>query len=267
MLGTLAQAAREGRSINEGDVRHAARAIQRDAARDLAVLFAESIVTTVRGARVRPRTAGQARYVEAMAERELVFCIGPAGTGKTYLALAMGVAALRDKRVGRLVLTKPVVEAGEHLGYLPGALIEKVDPYMRPLYDALDEMLGAERTQRCIERRAIEIAPLAYMRGRTLNDAFILLDEAQNTTPQQMKMFLTRMGFGSQMVVNGDVTQVDLPDPGASGLLVARRVLEKVKGIRFLELSADDVVRHRLVQDIVQAYDRVTRQASRKPST
>lgn len=256
LLESLAEAARKGQTIAEADIRHAARAIKRDAARDLAVLFSQSILTTKRGARVRPRTAGQARYVEAITRSQLVFCIGPAGTGKSYLALAMAVAALRDKRAGRLVLTKPVVEAGERLGYLPGALMEKVDPYMRPLYDALDEMMGPQQTQRAIERRSIEIAPLAYMRGRTLNDAFIILDEAQNTTRQQMKMFLTRMGFGSQMVVTGDVTQIDLPDPGASSMLAAMDILRDLRGVEIVELSAEDVVRHKLVQDIVEAYGR-----------
>ena len=262
LLESLAEAARQGQAISEADLRHAGRAIKRDAGRDLGVLFSESILTSKRGARIRPRTAGQARYVQALARSELVFCIGPAGTGKSYLALAMGVAALRDKRVGRLVLTKPVVEAGERLGYLPGALLEKVDPYMRPLYDALDEMLGAERTQRYIERRAIEVAPLAYMRGRTLNDAFILLDEAQNTTRQQMKMFLTRLGFGSQMVVTGDITQVDLPDPRASGMTAAMKILAGLRGVESVELAADDVVRHKLVQEIVEAYDRAASQGS-----
>ncbi len=262
LLKALAAAAREGHPVSEADVRHAARAIRRDAARDLAVLFSESIVTTKAGKRLRPRTAGQARYVAAMAEHSLVFCIGPAGTGKTYLGMAMAVAALQAKRVGRIVLTKPVVEAGESLGYLPGDLAEKVDPYMRPLYDALDEMIGPDTTQRHMERRILEVLPLAYMRGRTLNDAFILLDEAQNTTPQQIKMFLTRMGFGAQMVVTGDITQIDLPESQPSGLVLAERLLRGIKGVAFVELSKEDVVRHPLVHDIIEAYERGERRQS-----
>ncbi|MFQ5809865.1 MAG: PhoH family protein [Armatimonadota bacterium] len=255
LLRALAAAAREGQAVTEADVKRAARAVRRDAARDLAVLFSQSVITTTAGKRIRPRTSGQAQYVAAMAEHNLVFCIGPAGTGKTYLAMAMAVAQLRAKRVGRIVLTKPVVEAGESLGYLPGDLVEKVDPYMRPLYDALDEMVGPDRTQRHMERRVVEVLPLAYMRGRTLNDAFSVLDEAQNTTPQQMKMFLTRMGFGAQMVVTGDVTQIDLPESQPSGLVLAGQVLRDVKGVAFVELSKDDVVRHPLVHDIIEAYE------------
>ncbi|MFQ6097855.1 MAG: PhoH family protein [Armatimonadota bacterium] len=256
LLQMLIAAAENGTTITEGDVRHAARALKRDAARDLGVLFSESVLTTKSGKRVRPRTAGQAQYVRTVAENELVFCIGPAGTGKTYLAMAMAIRSLTDRRVSRVILTKPVVEAGESLGYLPGDLAEKVDPFMRPLYDCLDEFIGPEGAQRHMARRTIEVLPLAYMRGRTLNEAFILLDEAQNTTPQQMKMFLTRLGFGGQMVVTGDITQIDLPADQPSGLVVARSVLRGIKGLAFVELTPADVVRHRLVQDIVEAYDR-----------
>ena len=259
LLKALAAAAGEGQVLTEADVKRAARAVRRDAARDLAVLFSQSVITTRAGKRIRPRTAGQARYVADMAEHSLVFCIGPAGTGKTYLAMAMAVAQLQAKRVGRIVLTKPVVEAGESLGYLPGDLVEKVDPYMRPLYDALDEMVGSDRTQRHMERRIVEVLPLAYMRGRTLNDAFILLDEAQNTTPQQMKMFLTRMGFGAQMVVTGDVTQIDLPDSQPSGLVLAQSVLDGLQGVSFVQLAKDDIVRHPLVHDIIEAYEKAER--------
>jgi phosphate starvation-inducible PhoH-like protein len=255
LLKALASAAREGQVVTEADVKRAARAVRRDAARDLAVLFSQSVITTRAGKRIRPRTAGQARYVADMAEHNLVFCIGPAGTGKTYLAMAMAVAQLQAKRVGRIVLTKPVVEAGESLGYLPGDLAQKVDPYMRPLYDALDEMVGPDRTQRHMERRIVEVLPLAYMRGRTLNDAFILLDEAQNTTPQQMKMFLTRMGYGAQMVVTGDITQTDLPESQLSGLVQAQSILDGLQGISFVQLAKEDIVRHPLVHDIIEAYE------------
>jgi phosphate starvation-inducible PhoH-like protein len=262
LLRMLGEAAERGDAITEGDVRHAARALKRDQDRDLGVLFSESVLTTRSGKRVRPRTAGQAAYVRTVAENELVFAIGPAGTGKTYLAMAMAVRSLLDRRVSRVILTKPVVEAGESLGYLPGDLAEKVDPYMRPLYDCLDEFIGSEAAQRHMARRTVEVLPLAYMRGRTLNEAFILLDEAQNTTPQQMKMFLTRLGFGSRMVVTGDITQIDLPPQQPSGLVVARAVLQGIKGLALVELTAQDVVRHRLVQDIVEAYDRASSEAA-----
>ena len=205
---------------------------------------------------VRPRSDGQGRYLRALREQELVFCVGPAGTGKTYLAVAMAVDALNDARVQRLILVRPAVEAGEKLGFLPGDLTQKVDPYLRPLYDALYEMLGIEKVTRLIERNVIEIAPLAYMRGRTLNDAFVILDEAQNTTTEQMKMFLTRIGFGSVAVVTGDVTQIDLPRHIKSGLRDAIEVLRDVDGVSFTFFTAKDVVRHPLVQKIVRAYEK-----------
>jgi phosphate starvation-inducible PhoH-like protein len=213
------------------------------------------IVTTLRGRRVVPQTPAQRRYVEAIRDQPLVFGIGPAGTGKTYLAMAMAVAALRDEQVTRLVLTRPAVEAGERLGFLPGDLQEKVDPYLRPIYDALYEMLPTDRVQRMLERATIEVAPLAFMRGRTLNDAFVVCDEAQNTTPEQLKMLLTRIGFGSKMVVTGDITQVDLPSGHSSGLNVVRGFLDKVPGVEFVYFTQADVVRHQLVQDIVRAYE------------
>ncbi|WP_083979885.1 PhoH family protein [Demequina salsinemoris] len=216
-------------------------------------VLARSILST-RGRTIRPRTAGQAEYVTAIENHTITFGIGPAGTGKTYLAMAQAVAALQAKRVNRIVLTRPAVEAGERLGFLPGSLNEKIDPYLRPLYDALHDMIDPESIPRLMEAGTIEVAPLAYMRGRTLNDAFIILDEAQNTTREQMKMFLTRLGFGATMVVTGDVTQVDLPGGTQSGLRAASEILEGVDDIAFCRLGADDVVRHRLVSDIINAY-------------
>ena len=220
--------------------------------RPVAVL-SRSILST-RGRTIRPKTKGQAAYVAAIENHTITFGIGPAGTGKTYLAMAQAVAALQAKRVNRIVLTRPAVEAGERLGFLPGSLSEKIDPYLRPLYDALHDMMDPESIPKLIEAGTIEVAPLAYMRGRTLNDAFIILDEAQNTTREQMKMFLTRLGFGATMVVTGDVTQVDLPGGTQSGLRAAREILLGVDDIGFCELTAEDVVRHRLVGDIITAY-------------
>jgi phosphate starvation-inducible PhoH-like protein len=218
------------------------------------------VLTTevVRGRKsIRPKTAGQKRYVDAVRDNTVTFAIGPAGTGKSYLAVALAVQALQAKTVNRIILTRPAVEAGERLGFLPGDMLAKVDPYLRPLYDALFDMLEPEVVTRLMERGTIEVAPLAYMRGRTLNDSFIILDEAQNTTPEQMKMFLTRLGFGSKTVVTGDVTQIDLPDGRhRSGLLQVRDVLDGIDGLVFVELGSGDVVRHRIVQDIVDAYGR-----------
>src|SRR5712691_3380650 len=206
---------------------------------------------------VRPKTAGQKRYVDAVRDHTVTFAIGPAGTGKSYLAVAMAVQALQTKDIHRIILTRPAVEAGERLGFLPGDVLAKVDPYLRPLYDALYDMLEPEVVSRLMDRGTIEVAPLAFMRGRTLNDSFIILDEAQNTTPEQMKMFLTRLGFGSRIVVTGDVTQIDLPEGrGRSGLLVVRDVLAGIPGLAFVELGSGDVVRHKIVQDIVDAYGR-----------
>jgi len=205
---------------------------------------------------VRPKTSGQKRYVDAVAANIVTFAIGPAGTGKSYLAVALAVQALQAKDVNRIILTRPAVEAGERLGFLPGDLLAKVDPYLRPLYDALYDMLDPEVVTKLMDRGTIEVAPLAFMRGRTLNDSFIILDEAQNTTPEQMKMFLTRLGFGSKVVVTGDVTQIDLPEGrGRSGLLAVREILTGIDGLEFVELGSADVVRHRIVQDIVNAYE------------
>jgi phosphate starvation-inducible PhoH-like protein len=213
-------------------------------------------IVSNRGRTIRPKTANQKRYVDAIEDHTITFGIGPAGTGKTYLAMAMAVAALQAKKINRIILTRPAVEAGESLGFLPGTLSEKIDPYLRPLFDALHDMIDIDTIPRLMQSGIIEVAPLAYMRGRTLNDAFVILDEAQNTTPEQMKMFLTRLGFGSKMVITGDVTQIDLPNSQKSGLKVVRDILQEIDDIAFLELTAEDVVRHRLIGDIVKAYDK-----------
>ena len=214
------------------------------------------VTVTVKGRPIRPKTLGQKEYLNAIRNNAITFGVGPAGTGKTYLAVAMAVKAFKAKEVSRIVLTRPAVEAGEKLGFLPGDLQQKVDPYLRPLYDGLFDMLGAETYERLVEKQIIEVAPLAYMRGRTLDDSFIILDEAQNTTPEQMNMFLTRMGVGSKVVVTGDVTQIDLPERTRSGLVDALHVLKQVKGIAQCYFTEKDVVRHRLVQEIIKAYDR-----------
>ena len=244
----------EGEQLDADRVGRVIAMVRDDVPRPSGV-FTESIAVG-RGRNVRPKTLGQKSYVDAIRDNTLVFAIGPAGTGKTYLAMACAIESLMSGFVKRIVLSRPAVEAGERLGFLPGDLNAKVDPYLRPLYDALFEMLGPDETARLMERRTIEIAPLAYMRGRTLNDSFVVLDEAQNTTPEQMKMFLTRLGFNSKMIVTGDVTQVDLADAKASGLKIVANVLSGIDGIAFEELHADDVVRHRIVAAIVEAYNR-----------
>ena len=223
-------------------------------------LTQDFVAVTAKGRPVRPKTLGQREYLQAIKQNAITFGVGPAGTGKTYLAVAMAVKAFKSKEVSRIILPRPAVEAGEKLGFLPGDLQNKVDPYLRPLYDGLFDMLGAESFQKLLEKQTIEVAPLAYMRGRTLDDAFIILDEAQNTSREQMKMFLTRMGTGSKVVVTGDVTQIDLPDRSRSGLLDALNVLKNVEGIARVYFTEKDVVRHRLVQEIVKAYDRAARQ-------
>jgi phosphate starvation-inducible PhoH-like protein len=224
-----------------------------DQAQDISEVF-DDVVWRHRGKKIAPKTVTQKHYVDAIRARTVTFGIGPAGTGKTYLAIALAVAALSEKAVGRIILTRPAVEAGERLGFLPGDVLAKVDPYMRPLFDALYDTMDPDRLNAYIERGTIEVAPLAFMRGRTLNDSFVILDEAQNTTPEQMQMFLTRLGFGSKMVVTGDVTQIDLPREQASGLIQVREILAGVDGIGFVEFTHQDVVRHKLVQRIVEAY-------------
>jgi phosphate starvation-inducible protein PhoH and related proteins len=227
-------------------------------------VLTDTLVVTPSGKPIRPKTLGQKRYCDSIRKNTIVFGIGPAGTGKTYLAVAMAIQALKAGVVSRLILTRPAVEAGERLGFLPGDVAAKIDPYLRPLYDALYEMLEPDQFRRYVEQGTVEIAPLAFMRGRTLNDAFIILDEAQNTTPEQMKMFLTRLGFGSKAVVTGDVTQIDLPQGARSGLIVVEEILSRIGGVEFAHLSGKDVVRHKIVQDIVEAYGVYVDAAQRK---
>ncbi len=246
---------RKGININQRDVSTAIEMSTNGTLEYFSELYDEEIARNVKGKSIRAKTIGQREYVQAIRHKDLTFCIGPAGTGKTYLAVVLATQALKNGHVKRIILTRPAVEAGESLGFLPGDLKEKVDPYLRPLYDALHEILGTEQTTRFIERGTIEIAPLAYMRGRTLDDAFVILDEAQNTTKAQMKMFLTRLGFGSKMVITGDKTQIDLPRGAESGLIVAEKILGHVKGIHFQMLEQGDVVRHPLVAKIIQAYE------------
>jgi phosphate starvation-inducible PhoH-like protein len=250
---------RSGNILNVDAVSRAIEMLEHKPADHPAEVMSLNIVSN-RGRTIRPKTANQKRYVDAIEDHTITFGIGPAGTGKTYLAMAMAVAALNAKKINRIILTRPAVEAGEHLGFLPGTLSEKIDPYLRPLFDALHDMIDIDSIPRLMQSGVIEVAPLAYMRGRTLNDAFVILDEAQNTTPEQMKMFLTRLGFGSKMVVTGDVTQIDLPNGQNSGLRVIRDILKDIDDIAFLELTAEDVVRHRLIGDIVRAYDKFDEQ-------
>ncbi|MBS6236305.1 MAG: PhoH family protein [Clostridiales bacterium] len=247
---------RQGTKLTMHEVRYSIKLVKAGQSNELKSLFTDVLTVTSRGKCVRPKTIGQKIYIDAIRRHSITFGLGPAGTGKTYLAVVMAVMALRNNEVDKLILTRPAVEAGERLGFLPGDLQQKVDPYLRPLYDALFDMLGAETYQRYVERGNIEVAPLAYMRGRTLDDSFIILDEAQNTTPEQMKMFLTRLGFGSKMVITGDVTQIDLPDGRHSGLKEAIKILRNVDDIAQVTFNEKDVVRHRLVQDIIKAYEK-----------
>ena len=263
VLRELVAMLRERPSLGAADIRSALRIASNEPGADVKSVLADAIPVPSRRRFVTPKTANQRRYLEAVRSHDLVISIGPAGTGKSYLAVAMAVSALLKREVARIILTRPAVEAGERLGFLPGDLVEKVHPYLRPLYDALYDMLEPEKVGSLSEKGAIEIAPLAYMRGRTLNDAFIILDEAQNTTSEQMKMFLTRLGFNSKMVVTGDITQVDLPASRPSGLIEVQTVLQGIDGIRFIYFDDRDVVRHDLVSSIVRAYDRVQKPSSR----
>ena len=255
VIGQLLELAKRGSSITEQNVNYALGLVMEESSASLAEIDKVCICHTIGGRPVTPKTLGQKNYVDAIRKNMIVFGVGPAGTGKTYLAMAMAITAFRNDEVGRIILTRPAIEAGEKLGFLPGDLQSKVDPYLRPLYDALYQIMGAESFMKNMEKGLIEVAPLAYMRGRTLDNAFIILDEAQNTTPAQMKMFLTRIGFGSKVIITGDSTQKDLPASAKSGLEVALQVLKKVDGIAACELTSKDVVRHPLVQKIVQAYE------------
>ncbi|MFZ7803437.1 PhoH family protein [Bacillus thuringiensis] len=257
ILQQLLVVIRKSISISERDVAYAIQLAQQGKIAQFEELYEEEIFKTAKGKSIRVKTMGQRRYIHAMKKNDIVFGIGPAGTGKTYLAVVMAVRALKQGYVKKIILTRPAVEAGENLGFLPGDLKEKVDPYLRPLYDALHDILGQEYTQRMMERGVIEIAPLAYMRGRTLDDSFVILDEAQNTTGAQIKMFLTRLGFSSKMVITGDPSQVDLPKGVKSGLSIAANILSGVSGLSFITLEQTDVVRHPLVQRIIEAYDKM----------
>ncbi len=253
----------EGR-LTKQRIRYAIQLIYEGNEDKIKELLDEILCITASGKSIKPKTLGQKRYINAIKENDVVFCIGPAGTGKTYLAMAMAITAFKNKEVNRIILTRPAVEAGEKLGFLPGDLQDKVDPYLRPLYDALFDILGAETYMKYMEKGLIEVAPLAYMRGRTLDSSFIILDEAQNTTPEQMKMFLTRLGFGSKAIITGDITQIDLPNGKPSGLKQVSQILEGIKGIEFIYLGKQDVVRHQLVQRIIEAYDRFENRKKQK---
>lgn len=255
LLEQLLSLSERGNIINMQNVNYTLALLMEDREQAIVEIDKDCICHTIQGRPIKPKTLGQKSYVDAIREKMIVFGIGPAGTGKTYLAMAMAVTAFRNEEVSRIILTRPAIEAGEKLGFLPGDLQSKVDPYLRPLYDALYQIMGPESFAKNMEKGLIEVAPLAYMRGRTLDNAYIILDEAQNTTPAQMKMFLTRIGFGSKVIVTGDTSQKDLPNSVQSGLDVAMKVLRKVEGISFCELTSKDVVRHPLVQKIVQAYD------------
>lgn len=263
-LNTYVDLLHEGQDFSTADLKNIIRVMQHDPSLTLKELAAVSRQRMVGKKSIHPRSLNQWRYLVALERDDLVFGLGPAGTGKTYLAVAMAVAALLAKRVSRIILTRPAVEAGEKLGFLPGSLQEKIDPYLRPLYDALHDMLDADRVKRMLEKMEIEVAPVAFMRGRTLNDSYIIMDEAQNCTPEQMKMVLTRQGFNSKMVVTGDLTQIDLPQSRGCGLLEATKVLRAVDGISFVEFDEHDVVRHPLVQKIIMAYDRYSQGGGRQ---
>ena len=263
----LASLATRGYFIETKDIQAAIRILSQDSSTRLLDVYLHSIQISSRKPNVSPKSLVQKQYIEAIKDYDLVLGIGPAGTGKTYLAMAMAIAALQQKECSRIILTRPAVEAGEKLGFLPGDMYEKVNPYLRPLYDALYDMLDIDRARKLIERGLIEIAPIAFMRGRTLNDSFVILDEAQNTTSEQMKMFLTRLGYDSKAVVTGDITQIDLPSGRTSGLKEVQIILKNIEGIKFVYFSKKDVVRHKLVQDIIDAYDRAeANQSKESPS-
>ena len=264
VIDVLVKILQKGEKIDEQKILYAITMVQENGGFDLKMLGDDCVAVSAKGTPIKTKTLGQKKYVESMKENTIVFGIGPAGTGKTYLAVARAVTALRNKEVSRIILTRPAVEAGEKLGFLPGDLQNKVDPYLRPLYDGMYEMLGPDGFLKNQERGVIEVAPLAYMRGRTLDNAFIILDEAQNTTPEQMKMFLTRIGYGSQAIVTGDITQIDLPDGKQSGLKVAKKVLSGIDGIAFCEFSENDVVRHPLVQKIIKAYEKYDQEQEKR---
>jgi phosphate starvation-inducible protein PhoH and related proteins len=266
VVGQLSSLMRDGLKLSNSDVKTASDMVAQDTLVDLRDHFLKGSLTAAGKRRVAPKTVNQRKYLDAIEQHDIVFGIGPAGTGKTYLAMAQAVAYLVAKKVSRIILARPAVEAGEKLGFLPGDLQEKVNPYLRPLYDALYDMLDAERVARYIERGTIEIAPIAFMRGRTLNDSFVILDEAQNTTSEQMKMFLTRLGFGAKAVITGDVTQIDLPQARASGLLEAMKVVSSIEGISFVYFDDRDVVRHKLVQQIVKAYEAYSNGSGERPT-
>ena len=266
VIQNLTALLQKGETLGEQNVLYTISMVEDGLEQSLGSLGADVVCITAKGKPVKSKTLGQKKYISAIKNNTITFGIGPAGTGKTYLAVAAAVTAFRNKDVSRIILTRPAVEAGEKLGFLPGDLQMKVDPYLRPLYDAMYDMLGSESYQKYLERGMIEVAPLAYMRGRTLDDAFIILDEAQNTTPEQMKMFLTRIGFGSRAIVTGDITQIDLPDGKKSGLKEAAKILKNIEDIDFCYLSEKDVVRHPLVQKIIKAYDRAEQERQRKAS-
>ena len=257
LLGQLYELIRQGYPLYPSDIEYAIRLLQSDANAQLKDIFMDTVYIVSRRRIITPKTKAQKEYIEAIRKYDIVFGIGPAGTGKTYLAMAMAISALMRGEVTRIILTRPAVEAGERLGFLPGDIYEKVNPYLRPLYDALHDMLDFDRTTRLLQKGVIEIAPLAFMRGRTLNDAFVILDEAQNTTSEQMKMFLTRLGYNARAVVTGDITQIDLPQGVPSGLIEAKEILEGIEGIKFVYFDKTDVIRHRLVREIIRAYEKL----------
>lgn len=263
-VSNLLRLINKGEALNEQNIRYVVSLVKDGNDDKLSAMGSDVVCISAKGKPIKAKTLGQKKYIETIKNNTIVIGVGPAGTGKTYLAVAMAVSAFRAKEVNRIILTRPAVEAGEKLGFLPGDLQQKVDPYLRPLYDALFDMLGPENFQKYQERGNIEVAPLAYMRGRTLDDSFIILDEAQNTTPEQMKMFLTRLGFGSKIVVTGDVTQIDLPDGKKSGLVEVIKILKNIEDIKTVKFSEKDVVRHKLVQDIIKAYEKYEEVKKRK---